>query len=127
MIRAFLLAACAAVALAVAACASTEANTPAQRVFAVKADYLTALQVAAGYERLPRCAAGQTIVDACSDAGAVAEIRRADLDAKAALDAAEEAVRDPRATGSSIGLALSAAERGVGVLRRILANRGLLK
>ena len=40
---------------ALAACASLEAQTPAQRVFALKSDYRAVLALAVAYESLPRC------------------------------------------------------------------------
>ena len=107
-----------------AGCASVEAETPAQRVYALKADYRAVLTVAVAYESLPRCAAARP--RACSAPEVVDLLREADAKAAAALDGAERVVRSPAASDSSAALAIEAARVAVAVVRQILADAGHL-
>ena len=105
-------------------CASQAAKTPAQRVFALKADYRAVLTVAVAYESLPRCAA--TRAQACSAPKVVALLREADRKATVSLDGAERVVRSPAASKSTAALAIEAASASVAVVRQILLDEGLL-
>ena len=109
---------------ALAACASLEAETPAQRVFALKSDYRAALAVAVAYESLPRCPIVTTPF--CSEPGVVSLLRQADRQAELALDGAEQVVRSPATSESAVALALEAARSAVAVLRQILIDEGVL-
>ncbi len=109
---------------ALAACASLEAETPAQRVFALKSDYRAALAVAVAYESLPRCPIVTTSF--CSEPGVVSLLRQADRRAELALNGAEQVVRSPAASESAVALALEAARSAVAVLRQVLIDEGVL-
>ena len=108
----------------VAACASLEAETPAQRVFALKSEYRAVLALAVDYESLPRCPRATTPV--CSEPEVVDLLRRADSRAEVALDGAEQVVRSPAASGGAVALALESAGAAVAVLRQILIDEGVL-
>ncbi len=109
---------------ALAACASPEAETPAQRVFALKSEYRAVLALAVAYESLPRCPLVTTPV--CSEPAVVALLRQADGRAEIALDGAEQVVRSPAASEGAGVLALEAAGAAVAVLRQILIDEGVL-
>ena len=109
---------------ALAACPSLEAETPAQRVFALKAEYRAVLALAVDYESLPRCPAVTTPV--CSEPDVVELLRRADARASLALDGAEQVVRSPAASAGDLALALEAARAAVAVLRQVLIDEGVL-
>ena len=111
-------------ALMIAGCASYEASRSplAVRMYAVQADYNTVLVAAVSYESLPRCPAESV----CSDSGIVAEIRKADNDAWAAIRAAQEMVRTPGATDGAASSAVSVARAAVDILYSVLRNRGVL-
>ncbi|MCG8597249.1 MAG: hypothetical protein MI785_23155 [Kiloniellales bacterium] len=109
---------------ALAACASLEAETPAQRVFALKAEYRAVLALAVGYESLPRCPVAPTPV--CSEPAVVDLLRRADGRAEIALDGAEQVVRSPAASEGAAALALEAAGAAVAVFRQLLIDEGIL-
>ena len=110
--------------VALAACVSLEAETPAQRIFALKSDYRAVLALAVAYESLPRCP-GAT-VPLCSGPAVVAELRRADRRAEVALDGAEQVVRSPAASEGAVALALEAARAAVAALRQILIDEEVL-
>lgn len=81
----------------------------AQRtVYAVNAAYIAALEVAVSYESKPRCSA--TVTTACSDTAIVTQMRKANATAKAAIDAAETAVRTPSLGDGIIAQAMQAAQ-----------------
>lgn len=107
-----------------ASCASTVGTTAQQRVFGAQADYTALLAVAVVYESQPRCLT--PAIQPCSDIGVVNEIRRADRDARVALDSAMAIVRTPGITESTAALAVSAAINGVKALSDILKNRGII-
>jgi hypothetical protein len=126
-LRASVVAAAAAMALSLlmlAACASQVAETPAQRVYALQADYNAALAAAVAYESQPRCEEGEW--SGCSDPEAVAQIRRADDHAHDALQAAQSTVRGA-AGGDGVETALIAAREAVGALRRVLEREGVIR
>ena len=109
---------------ALAACASLEAETPAQRAFALKSDYRVLLTLAVDYESLPRCRTVTTPV--CSESSVVELLRRADARAELALDEAEQVVRSPAASEGAVALAIEAARAAVAVLRQVLIDEGVL-
>lgn len=98
--------------------AENVAKTPAQRVFAVQADYNAALNLALAYESLPRCSAA--ITSGCSQPAVVTELRRADNVAYSAIKAAQDTVRTPGASNSTIELVMTGAANAVGVFRTVL-------
>lgn len=106
--------------LAVGACAATTSMpSSASQVYAAKNAYEAALIVAVHYNALPRCGA-PTSPPLCSDASAVAAIRKANVAAQAALDAAETTVRTPGITSSVAAAAVTAATNAVTALQSIL-------
>ena len=107
-----------------AGCAIEAARTPAQRVYALKADYRALLTAAVAYESLPRCT--ETRARACSAPKVVALLREADAKAAVALDGAERVARSTAASESTAGLAIEAARASVAVVRQILVDEGLL-
>ena len=109
---------------ALAACAGLEAETPAQRVFALKSDYRAVLALAVEYESLPRCPVVTS--PRCSEPAVVALLRQADSQAELALDGAEQVVRSPAASEGAVALALEAARAAVAVLQQILIDKGVL-
>lgn len=97
-------------------CPSVNIEGGQTRVFQVRTLYTAALTAAVEYESLPRCE--QTELTLCSDTSVVAEIRNADLSAKAALDGAESFVRThPELDASS---AITAAVSAVETFKQIL-------
>ncbi len=113
-------------ALVLSGCAVAEAETPAQRVYAAQATYNGLLSVALKYESLPRCPAGE-IKPTCSAPKVVAEIRKADNSAFAALTQAQKIVRDPTATATTMNLAVSAVSGALSVFRTTLLTYNLYK
>lgn len=111
-------------ALVLAACASTVARTPAQRVFALQADYTVALSAAVTYESLPRCA--PAVPAPCSAPAVVAEIRRADAHAFDALREAQLLVRSGALDGDAVELAITTGAAAIRVLTRALQREGVL-
>lgn len=106
------------------ACAAVEAETPAQRVFALKSDYRAVLILATTYESLPSCP--NTSEPVCSDPDVVDLIRGADDKAAFALDGAEQVVRSEVASESTASLAIEAARKALEVLRQILIEEGVI-
>lgn len=104
--------------------ASEIAETPAQRVFALKSDYQAILILAVKYESLPRCPDVDTLV--CSEPAVVDIIRSADNRATLALDGAEEVVRSEAASEQTVNLAIEAAKKALDVLRQILIEEEIL-
>lgn len=81
----------------------------AQRtVYAINAAYIGVLQIAVAYEKKPRCSA--TVTTICSNPAIVDQLRKANATAKAALEAAETAVRTPSLGDSAIAQAMQAAQ-----------------
>lgn len=111
--------------LALAACASLQAQTPAQRVYAAQSDYNALLVVAVAYESQPRCLAEVKLN--CSDVKAVTEIRKADNAAHAALRAAQDTVRTPGVSDNRVNLALVGAVNAITALRTVLTTYKVLK
>lgn len=116
--------------LLLGACASTQPSvqSPQQRIYALKADYLAPQTAMARYAQLPRCKSSSWLSkEPCSKPEAVSEMRKANAEAVAALDAAEQVVRNPKSTANSAELALAAASRAVDVVRNVLSNYGVMK
>lgn len=91
----------------VAGCASN-GSSPQQAVFAAKGAYEVALTTAVAYKALPVCAPATRPV--CSDPAIVAQLQRAQPAVRAALDAAEGAVRDPKFGWNAADTAVIAAQ-----------------
>lgn len=108
--------------LLLAACSSFKAETPQQRAFALQVDYNAVAAALLSYESRPRCPAPHP----CSDPSIVDEIRKADNDAFAALQAAQKAITTGDANGPSAYKALTAFEAALTAYRAILINRGLI-
>lgn len=88
-----------------------------QSVYSIRAAYDAGPLVAAvNYESLPRCDGANGPV--CSDPGAVAELRKADLAAKVALDNAEDFVRNHPDLDPAV--AIEAAQAAIDAFNRIL-------
>lgn len=111
--------------LLLAACASTvPSQSPASRVFAIQADYTLLVAAAAHYNELPRCERPDAPA-LCSKASAVAEIRKADAAAVAALQAAQDIVQRPGFDQVTASSAIATALRAVTALQAILATYGI--
>ena len=106
------------VALVLPGCATTP-ETPQQAVFAAKAGYATALTAAVAYKNLPDCAKAPA---PCSDRVMVAQVRKADDVAIAALDASESAVRTPGFGESIVASAVAAAKAALAAFLSITAT-----
>ena len=96
-----------------ASCALPRAETPAQRLFALQADYVTVLTVAAEYESLPRCSAAPP---PCSTGAIVEKIRGADDIAFAAISVAKKALGE----GDAVERSLAAASAAVAALSALI-------
>ena len=107
-------------------CASFEAKTPTQRVFAVQADFTGVLAAAVAYESQPRCVAGQTFINGCSDQKIVDILRAAYKDAFAAIKAAQDVARTPGVSDSKITLAIATATAAVNAFTKICQEHNLL-
>ncbi len=94
-------------------------TTPAQGVFELKQNYEVALTIAVAYKQLPACGAGAPTV--CSNPPIVKQLQLADSTASAALDAAENAVRDPNFDKGAAQAAIVAANQAVIALTQITA------
>jgi hypothetical protein len=105
-----------------AGCASTSSTTPAQVVFATKGAYATALTAAVAYESLRRCA--PAVPKPCSDPDLVAQIRKADNVAAAALEAAEAAVRTPAIGTTARDRAIQAAQAALAAFSALVTSLG---
>ena len=103
-------------ALALCACAAIglpAPQTPAQTVYTAKSDFLAAVLVADQYKSLPDCAVPDAPV-LCANQNVVGNIKLAANAAKATLDSAEAAVRDPAFDGGAVDKAVVAATNAVG-------------
>ena len=105
-------------------CAS---KPPATQVFELRAGYDAAvLAPMAAYAKLPACPAGaapasaQAAPPVCFDPSVLEDLRKADAAAKAALDAAEDTVRQHPTMDASA--AIAGAENAVAAARTILAT-----
>lgn len=100
-------------ALIVAGCAGSF-QSPETTVYTIRSGYVVALQAAVTYETQPRCPAEPV----CSDPEIVDLLRKSDLTAKAALDAAETTVRNHPEIDA--GFAIDAARNAVSAFQAIL-------
>lgn len=98
-----------------AGCATPE--SPQQAVFQAKVGYAVALSAAVAYNNLPRCGEPP-----CSDPAIVAQLRRADNTAIAALDASEAAVRTPGFGESLVTSAVAAAKAALAAFVSITSS-----
>ena len=105
-----------------AGCATSGPSTPAQTVFAAKSGYAAVLTAAVAYESLPRCSA--TVPQPCSSPELVAQLRKADNTANAALDAAETAVRTPSVGSDARSKAVATATTALAALQALLSTLG---
>lgn len=107
-------------AFALAGC-GTASNTPSPQnaVFAAKNAYQAALIVSVRYNELPRCGA-PTSPPICSDADAVAVIRKANTSARSALDVAEDVVRNPAFADATKADSVDAAVKAVAAMQAII-------
>lgn len=116
---------CMLLAWSLTACASQEAQTPAQRVYAAQADYNALLKIAVAYESQPRCKTEITLK--CSDVKVVSLLRQADNDAWAAIKVAQDTVRAPQLDSGVWSKALLGVTAALRTLRLVLINHGILK
>jgi hypothetical protein len=93
--------------LLVAACVTPIAETPAQRVFALQSEYTALLSLAVKYKELTPCP--ETTNPVCSEPEVVSKIQRADTAAWAAIQTAQDYVRDPDSKGDAFNRVFSAA------------------
>jgi hypothetical protein len=108
----------ASLALALSACASLVARTPAQRVYAATNDFQVALVGATVYGNLPRCAAPAVRLTPCSKQEVVETLVRSAEATRASLDVAQALVRQD----SGAEAAAAAAEAATKVLKQLVAN-----
>lgn len=91
--------------------------TPQIMVFTVKAGYETSLTGMVAYARLPRCTPANTPV--CSRQDLIDQLERARTTARAAIDAAEGAVRTPGFGTDALATAVTAADAATKALTAI--------
>ena len=113
-------------ALAVSLLLPACAESPQKAVYTIRGGYdASFLAPAAHYAKLPPCAAGQTatVAEPCGDPKVVTALRKADASAKAALDAAENVVRNnPQLDAATF---VNAAEQAVKAAVSILTTYGI--
>ena len=116
----------AAVGMVVSGCVSllSGAETPGQRLFAAKADYLAVVISAEAYESQPRCTVPPIVV-ACSKSGVVGKLRAADNVAYAAIKGAEQTLADATASDQTIQLVLEALRNAVAAYRAVASDGGV--
>lgn len=95
-------------------------TSPEQAVFAAKSNYAVALNVAVAYRRLPACASPAVLP--CHDPQVLAQLRKADIVANGALDAAESAVRSPAIGKDAASRAVAAANAALAALTAITST-----
>jgi len=96
----------------------TKPSNPQQVAFEVKQSYSLALDAALAYDALPACASGITI---CSTAAGKAKVKQAKDIASPAVQAAENAVRDPNFSTSEVNAVIASAQAAVVALTAITA------
>lgn len=102
----------------VAGCGAKPSN-PQQQVFELEQNYELALSIAADYAALPDCTAGVTV---CSTHDIRVKLKTAKDAAAPALQAAQNAVRDPNFNTSTSSAILIAAQQAVAALAAIEAT-----
>jgi hypothetical protein len=111
---------------AVQAVVTPATATGAQKIiFDLRAAYDVAFLLPASvYAQEPRCgASGAPSAPLCSDAGIVSSLQRADRDAKAALDAAEDQARNHPTLSADSAIAL--AKNAIAAAELILTNHNI--
>jgi hypothetical protein len=103
---------------------TVDTSKAANTVLATKTAYEAVLVVAVDYNNLPRCGAS-TSPPLCSDAGVVAQLRKADVAASAAISAAENAVRTLGTSATVITAAVVTATNAVAALQSIVTTYGI--
>lgn len=106
----------------VTACASNPSDggtTPAQAVYQMESNFTAALQIAVAYKNLPAC--GPTAPPLCSKPETVAKVVQASNSTQAALQAAQNTVRNPGA-GANPQTAIFAAQQALQALTAITAT-----
>lgn len=98
-------------------CSSVNTTVPAKAAYDAKAAYGIALVAATAYARLPRCTDGGPKL--CSDPAILAQMRKADLAADAATQAAENAVRALGSSPTAVQAALVAEQQAVAAFKTI--------
>ena len=103
------------------ACVSTPTGTknPQLQVYSIKQNYDTALTVAVAYDNLPACVSGVKAV--CSEHTVKVKLKQAKDVASPAIQAAENAVRDPTFDASTSQAVVAAANQAVIALTAITA------
>lgn len=99
------------------ACVTTPAKNPQLQVFSIKSNYDAALTVAVAYDNLPPCVAGVKAI--CSSHDVKVKIKQAKDVASPAIQAAENAVRDPTFDASTSQAVITAANQAVIALTAI--------
>lgn len=114
--------------LALGACAPSApgGGSPATVVLQAQLAYAIPLTAAVEYNNLPRCGR-PTSPPLCSDQNAVEEMRKANVAARATLDAAERTVRDPAATADVKAMIATGAVNSVDAFKAIVALYGKRK
>jgi hypothetical protein len=97
----------------------TKPSNPQQAVFEVKQSYELALSVAVAYDNLPACTAGVVV---CSTQAGKMKVKVAKDAASPAIQAAEDAVRDPSFSASESGAIIATAQAAVVALTAITAT-----
>lgn len=105
--------------LAVVAGCSTKATNPQQQVFELEQSYELALSVAVAYDALPDCTPGVTV---CSTHAVRVKLKAAKDAAEPAMQAAQNAVRDPNFNASTSSAVLIAAQQAIAAIAAIEAT-----
>lgn len=114
-----LFAACAFALAACSGCSSTQTKNPQLSVYTIKQNYALALEVAVAYDNLPACVPG--VKAACSSHDVKVKLKQAKDVASPAIQAAENAVRDPTFDASTSQAVIVAANQAVIALTAITA------
>jgi hypothetical protein len=96
----------------------TKPSNPQQAAFEVKQSYELALTIAVAYDSLPACS-GATVL--CSTTAGKAKLKQAKDVASPAVQAAENAVRDPNFSASEASAVIATAQAAVVALTAISA------
>ena len=97
----------------------TKPSNPQQAVFETKQSFELALTIAVAYDNLPPCTSG---VSLCSTPAVKAKLKQAVDVAAPAVQAAEDAVRNPAFDASKEGAILASAQAAVVALAAITAT-----
>jgi hypothetical protein len=102
----------------------TTASNPQQDVYLLKQGYDDALQIAVAYDALPTCTAALTV---CSNPPIKVKLKQAKDVASPAIQAAENAVRDPTFNASTSQAVIVAAQQALIALTAITATLPVAK